>query len=317
MEPSTPNSAVPVIERHRSEAPATPAPPGRERTAKGRALHRALRAPRRQPTLTAAGGTLLLFLLAALLGPLLWGHDPTRVDLGSVLAAPSAAHPMGTDSLGRDVFARFLAGARISLFVGLAVTAVGAVLGGTLGVVAGLARGRADSLFNWLINTLLAFPPLMLAMAVAVGLGAGTLSGVLGLVIASVPWFARVLRSEVIRIRSMPYVESAQLLGASRTWVTLRHVVPQVVPTLVIQAAAAFGWSVLTLAALGFIGLGPPPPTPEWGSMITDGLQYALSGQWWIGVFPGLGLLVAVTAGSVLADRARDILDPRGSYDRI
>lgn len=270
-----------------------------------------------QPTLTASGGVLLLFFVLSVVGPLLWTQSATQVHLGDVLLPPSAAHPMGTDDLGRDMLARFLSGARLSLFIGLAVTAAGALLGGTLGVVAGMARKHTDGLMSWLINTLLAFPPLMLAMAVAVALGAGLSSGAIGLVVAAIPWFARVLRSEVVRIRSHASVEAAIVAGATRSRIARRHVVPHLVPTLVIQAAASFGWAILTLAALGFVGLGAQPPTAEWGSMITGGLQYALSGQWWIGVFPGLGLVVVVTAATVLADRTRDLLDPRGAYSRI
>lgn len=272
---------------------------------------------RSEPTLTAASGVLILMLLVSLIGPFIWSESPTRVNLGDALLAPSAAHPMGTDDVGRDMLARFLSGARLSLFLGLAVTAAGAVLGGTLGLLAGMAGRRTDGLMTWIVNTLLAFPPLMLAMAVAVALGADLKSGAAGLVIAAIPWFARVLRSEVIRIRSLPSVEAATVIGASRIRTATRYIVPHLIPTLVIQAAASFGWAILTMAALGFVGLGAQPPTAEWGSMITGGLQYALSGQWWIGVFPGLGLVIVVTAATVLADRARDLLDPRGAYARI
>jgi peptide/nickel transport system permease protein len=270
-----------------------------------------------QPTLTAAGGVLVLMLLVSVIGTLFWTASPTEVSLGDALLAPSASHPMGTDDLGRDMLARFFSGAKLSLLLGIAVTAAGALLGGTLGVLAGMAGRRTDGLMTWVINTLLAFPPLMLAMAVAVALGADLTSGAIGLVIAAVPWFARVLRSEVVRIRSLPSVEAAVVIGASRSRTAWRYVVPHLIPTLVIQAAASFGWAILTMAAHGFVGLGAQPPTAEWGSMITGGLQYALSGQWWIGVFPGLGLVVVVTAATVLADRARDLLDPRGVYARI
>jgi len=161
------------------------------------------------------------------------------------------------------------------------------------------------------------FPPLVLAMAVTIGLGAGLHNAALGIMLTSLPYYARLLRSEVLRIRSLPFIEAAQALGARRGRVMARHIVPHVVSTLLIQAAAVFGYAILTLAALGFVGLGARVPTPEWGAMITDGLQYFLTGQWWIGVFPGLGVLLAVTAASVIADRARDILDPRGQYANL
>ena len=215
-----------------------------------------------------------------------------------------------------DADGPLFAGARLSLLVGVVVTGAGCLLGGTLGVAAGMAKPRATGWFSWLINTLLAFPPLMLAMAVSVALGAGVFSSAVGLVIAAVPWFARVIRSEVIRIRSLNATEAATVLGASRWRIAWRHVVPHLLPTLVIQVASSFGWAILIMASLGYVGLGAQPPTAEWGSMITDGLQYALTGQWWIGVFPGLGLIAAVCAATILADRARDVLDPRGSHLR-
>jgi peptide/nickel transport system permease protein len=168
-----------------------------------------------------------------------------------------------------------------------------------------------------IMDAILAFPPLILAMAVTVGLGAGLETAALGIMLTSLPYYARLLRSEVLRIRSLPFIEAAHALGARQTRIMARHIVPHVVSTLLIQAAAVFGYAILTLAALGFVGLGAQVPTPEWGTMITDGLQYFLTGQWWIGVFPGLGVLLAVTAASVIADRTRDILDPRGRYAHV
>lgn len=270
----------------------------------------------REPVLFVAGGLLVLMVVLATIGPFLWTASPNKTDLGNSLMSPSMAHPMGTDDLGRDLLARFLSGARLSLSVGVIVTLAGTVFGGCVGLAAGMSGRRLDGFFSWAINTVLAFPALMLAMAVSVALGAGLRSGVIGLVIAAVPWYARVLRSEVVRIRSLPAYEAAIVIGASRKRIALRHVVPHLLPTLVIQAAASFGWAILTMAALGFVGLGAQAPQAEWGSMINGGLQYALSGEWWIGLFPGLGLVAVVTAASALADRTRDLLDPRGEYAR-
>ncbi|HTW17660.1 MAG TPA: ABC transporter permease [Nocardioides sp.] len=286
-----------------------------------RAARRARRAVRlgglvKEPTIMVASGALLAVVLLAALGPLFWTVSPNQVNLAETLQPMSSAHPMGTDDLGRDVFARFLEGARLSLMVGAVVVLAGATIGGALGVVAGMSRQPVSGFLGWVINTLLSFPTLMLAMAVSVALGAGVFAGAAGLVLAAIPWYARVLRSEVLRIMSRPSVEAAVVAGAGSIRIARRNVIPHLMPTLLIQAASNFGAAILTLAALGFVGLGAQPPQAEWGSMITGGLQYALSGQWWIGVFPGLGLIVLVTATTVLADRARDILDPRGSYVR-
>ena len=283
----------------------------------GRGVQRVLSFLRHDPALAAAVFALGLLVLLALFGSLIWTKSATAVDVGSSLLPPSRAHPMGTDSIGRDVFARFNEGARISLAVGVAVVVVGAMLGGVAGVVAGASPGWLDATLMRIMDAILAFPALILAMAVTVGLGVGLKTAALGIMLTSLPYYARLLRSEVLRIRSLPFVEAAHAIGARRTRIMARHIVPHVVSTLLIQAAAVFGYAILTLAALGFVGLGAQVPTPEWGTMITDGLQYVLTGQWWIGVFPGLGVLLAVTAASVIADRARDILDPRGRYAHV
>jgi peptide/nickel transport system permease protein len=262
-------------------------------------------------------GVLLAVVLFALLVPVLWGQSPTHQELLEALESPSCGHPFGTDQLGRDVFARVAEGARISLFVATLITLGGALIGGTIGLVAGTLGGPADGIAMRVMDTILAFPPLILAMAVTVGLGVGLNTAALGVALVSVPWYARLLRSEALRIRSLPFIEAAHAMGATRGRIIRRHVLPHVLPVLFIQMAAAFGYAVLTLAGLSFIGLGAQVPTPEWGAMITEGLQYSLTGEWWISIFPGLGLLIVVTAASMLSDRLRDLLDPRGQYARL
>jgi peptide/nickel transport system permease protein len=269
------------------------------------------------PVLGLAVLAIAVLVFLALFGRFVWPKDPLKIDVGASLEAPSRAHPMGTDGVGRDLLARFNSGAAISLAVGAVVVIVGAIFGGAIGIVAGATGGWVDAVLMRMMDAVLAFPPLVLAMAVTIGLGAGLHNAALGIMLTSLPYYARLLRSEVLRIRSLPFIEAARALGARRGRVMGRHIVPHVVSTLLIQAAAVFGYTILTLAALGFVGLGARVPTPEWGAMITDGLQYFLTGQWWIGVFPGIGVLVAVTAASVIADRARDILDPRGQYANI
>jgi peptide/nickel transport system permease protein len=261
----------------------------------------------------AAVATVALLVLVALavLGPLVWRADPAAVDIGTSLQGPSASHPMGTDANGRDILARFMSGAQLSLLVATVVTIIGAVLGGMLGVLCGVFGGWLDAIVMRVMDAILAFPPLILAMAVTVGLGAGVTTAAVGIVLTSIPWYARLLRSEALSLRSRQFIEAARALGADRRRVVMRHVVPHVLPTLAIQAASVFGYAILTLAALGFVGLGAQPPTAEWGAMITEGLQYAITGQWWVGVFPGLGVFAAVTVANVLADRAREVLDPR------
>lgn len=295
-----------------------PAPRGNQRgprvAAGGMRLWRVVRTDRR---LAIPLGVLLAVVLFALLGPVLWGPSPTHQDLVSSLQSPSGAHPMGTDQLGRDVLARVAQGARISLIVASLVTVGGALIGGLIGLVAGTVGGAADGIAMRVMDTILAFPPLILAMAVTVGLGVGLNTAAIGIALVSVPWYARLLRSEALRIRSLPFIEAAHAMGATRGRIVRRHVVPHVLPVLFIQMAAAFGYAVLALAGLSFIGLGAQVPTPEWGAMITEGLQYSLTGQWWIAIFPGVALLIVVTAASMVSDRMRDLLDPRGQYARL
>jgi peptide/nickel transport system permease protein len=297
--------------------PVEPAPLAARPWARSRgALARGTLVVRRDRALAVSLAVLLLLVLLALIGPLVWTLSPSKVSLLDALQPPSLHHPMGTDANGRDVLARFDRGAGISLLAGCVVVVVGALVGGALGVLAGIAGGRLDTIVMRCMDALLAFPPLILAMAVTIGLGVGIVTACIGIVLTSVPWYARLLRSDVIRIRSMQFVEAGRALGATPRQLISRHVVPHVMPTLLIQAAGVFGFTIVTLAALGFVGLGAQIPTPEWGAMITDGLQYALTGQWWMTVFPGVGLLLAVTAANVLSDCLRDHLDPRGSSGR-
>jgi len=267
---------------------------------------------RRDRAVVLAVSLLSLLVLVAVIGPLIWTKAPNATDLSSVLQAPSAAHPMGTDGSGRDVLARFARGAGISLLSGAAVVLLSGMVGGTLGLLAGMTRGITDTVIMRALDAVLAFPSLILAMTVSIGLGPGVRSAVIGTALTCVPVYARLLRSDVVRIRELPHIEAARALGVPRGKVIRRHVLPHTVPTMLVQSAAVFGSSVLTLAALGFVGLGAQIPTPEWGSMITDGMQYALTGGWWVSTFPGIGLLIAVCGANVLADRMRDILDPRG-----
>jgi peptide/nickel transport system permease protein len=264
------------------------------------------------PALAFATVLILVLVALATIGPLVWPDDPLAVDVSAALQAPSWSHPMGTDGNGRDILARFMEGARISLVAGIVVVVLGALVGGLIGVISGVAGSLTDNITMRALDSLLAFPPLILAMAVTVALGVGVRSAVIGITLTSVPYFARLLRTDILRIRSLPHVEAAVAVGATRRRIVLRHILPHATSSMLIQSAAVFGYAVLSLAALSFVGLGAQIPEPEWGAMISDGLQYALTGQWWIAVFPGLGLLAAVVAANVIADRTRDILDPRG-----
>jgi peptide/nickel transport system permease protein len=267
----------------------------------------------RDPEMLIGVLVMLALVLTAALGPFVWRVDPLKVDMLSSLMPPDAQHPMGTDDVGRDVLARFISGAQVSLLVALVVTVAGTLIGGALGLVAGFAGGWLDVVVSRFMDAILSFPPLILAMAVAIGLGPGITSAVIGVILAAIPWYYRLLRSEVMRIRNLAYIDAARSLGTSPLRTIVRHVLPQTVSTLLIQASSVFSFSILTLAGLGFVGLGVQPPLPEWGTMITEGLAYALTGQWWLGLFPGLGIFLLATAANLVADRLRDFYDPRSA----
>lgn len=246
--------------------------------------------------------------LAICFGAVVWRVDPYAMDFTAFLAAPSFAHPMGTDATGRDVLARFLEGGRLSMVVGAIVMVAGLIPGALIGIISARSGGVVDTILMRAMDSIAAFPPILLAMAVAIGLGGGLWPAVLGVVISTVPFFARLMRSEVLRIRSFPFIEAAEAMGAT-PWFTLRwHIAPHAATTMLVQCASVFGYAIITLAGLGFVGLGAQVPTPEWGVMITGGMQYALTGQWWLTIFPGLGILVAVVGTNLLADRLSEVL---------
>jgi len=274
-------------------------------------VRQALAIVRHDVEIAAALAIIVLLVAAGALGPVLWRGDPLNVDVVNALLPPSLEHPMGTDDVGRDVLARFALGARTSLLVAALVTILGTLIGCAAGVVAGLASGWVDVVLSRTMDAILAFPPLIFAMAVAIGVGPGVLAAVIGVVLTAIPWYFRLLRGEVLRLRELAFIESARALGVSPYGLIIRHILPQTTSTVFVQAAAVFSFSILTLAALGFVGLGIQPPTPEWGAMITEGLQYALTGQWWLGVFPGLGVFLAAVASGMVADRMRDLFDPK------
>lgn len=251
---------------------------------------------------------LAVLALAVFLGPLLWRIDPLEMDFTAFLAAPSLAHPMGTDATGRDVLARFLAGGRLSLLVGAIVMISGLIPGALIGLISARFGGLVDTILMRMMDSIAAFPPILLAMAVAIGLGGGLWAAVLGVVISTVPFFARLMRSEVLRIRSFPFIEAAEAMGAAPAFTLRWHIAPHAATTMLVQCASVFGYAIITLAGLGFVGLGAEVPTPEWGVMITEGMQYALTGQWWLTIFPGLGILIAVVGTNLLADRLSKVL---------
>jgi peptide/nickel transport system permease protein len=266
---------------------------------------------RRGSGLVLAGGVGLLCLaLAGSAAPLLAPVDPYLTDLDARLAPPVSRPPLGRDALGRDVLARLLYGARVSLVVGIATVAVSLVTGTLLGAAAGFAGGWPDELVARVIDVLLAFPGLLLAIALAAVLGPSLTNVVLALSLLGWTGYARVARAEVMALRTRDFVTASTALGASPSHVLLRHLLPHAAPTLLVQATFGLGGAILAEASLSFLGLGAPPPTPSWGSMIDEGRAFLLVAPH-LTIAPGLALALTVLALQLLGDGLRDLLDVR------
>jgi peptide/nickel transport system permease protein len=276
---------------------------------------RGLRLVARAPILAnplniVAFALIAIFALCAVLAPVLAPYDPLLQDLGSRLRPPSSEHWLGTDSLGRDIASRILYGARISLIIGVVVVTAAGVVGTAIGLVAGYAGGLVDEVLMRLTEVFLAFPALILAMAIAGALGPSLTNAIIA--IAAVTWavYARLVRGQILSLRRREFVEAARAMGASRTRIVVRHLLPNALAPLMIQASFDLGSSIIAAAGLSFIGFGAQPPTPEWGVMISEGRNY-ISTQPWLSLFPGLAILLAVGSFNLLGDGLRDAFDPR------
>jgi peptide/nickel transport system permease protein len=250
----------------------------------------------------------LMWILIAVLGPALWPHDPLAQDFAR-LEAPSTAHWFGTDELGRDVFTRVLAGARVTVPLAVLLVGLSVVIGGVLGLAAGFFGRWVDETVMRLTDLVMAFPTVILAMVVAASLGASLLNAVLAALVVSWPAYARVTRGLVVGIRQADYVLADRLLGFSPLRSLATDIVPMVTGPVLILASLDIGTATLLLSGLSFLGLGAKPPTAEWGSMVATAIQNFDS--WWMGVFPGLAILTVVMAFNFLGDALRDALDPR------
>lgn len=263
--------------------------------------------------LTKLGASIVfaLFVLAVF-GPIVSPYDPTTQALSHRLEAPSIAHPFGTDQLGRDVLTRLLHGARLSLGIAVAVTAVRLILGTIVGLVAGYAGGWIDETLMRLVDTLLAFPGIILALVIAGILGPSLTNVMVALAIVGWASYARLVRSSVLSIRDQEFVIASRLLGRSRAHVLGRHLIPNVVAPVVILATLDIGGVILGTAGLSFLGLGAQPPTPEWGTMLASGRHY-LRTAWWLVNAPGVLIMLTVFGFNLLGDGLRDALSPTQS----
>ncbi|MDA2812649.1 ABC transporter permease [Nocardiopsis sp. RSe5-2] len=264
------------------------------------------RAAARDPLLAAAGCVAALAVAAAVAAPLIAPYDPAGVDQLEVFGPPSAAHWLGTDDLGRDVLSRIIHGARPTLAGPALVVLVSGVLGTALGVAAAWFGGRTDAVLSRALEVVLAFPGLVLAVIAAAVLGTGFAAPVVVLSIAYVPVLARVVRAAAIREAHLPYVEALRLQGASGPTICLRHLLPNLAPLILVQSTVGFGYALLDLAAVNFLGLGLQPPAAEWGLMIADGRSAVLGGHPGQALFPAAAVVAVVVSVNVLGERLAD-----------
>jgi len=258
-------------------------------------------------------GLVLLLAVLALLAPWLAPFDPTQGELLSTrLLPPSGTHWMGTDDQGRDILSRLLWGSRITLFIVVLVAVLAAPIGLAVGTAAGFFGGWVDQLLMRLTDIFLAFPRLILALALAAALGPGIENAVLAIAITSWPPYARIARAETLSIRQADYIAAIRLAGASNRRILFGHVMPLALPSLIVRVTLDMAGIILTAAGLGFLGLGAQPPSPEWGAMIAAGRAYVLD-QWWVAAGPGVAIFVVSLAFNLLGDGLRDALDPKGS----
>jgi peptide/nickel transport system permease protein len=252
----------------------------------------------------------LLFVVAAVLGPLVVPYDPLASDTAQALKSPSRAHWFGTDQLGRDLLSRVVVATRLDLSIALAAVALAFSVGTFAGAAAGFYGGWTDRIVGRITDTIMAFPLFVLAMGIVAALGNTLANIVYATAIINIPFYARLARSEVNVRREMGFVEAARLSGNSGARILTFHLLPNSLPPMMVQASLNLGWAILNAAGLSFIGLGVRPPTPEWGIMVAEGAAFMVSGEWWIAFFPGLALMVAVFCFNLLGDGLRDIVDP-------
>lgn len=266
---------------------------------------------RENPVTALSFGMFAFFIGSAIVGPALVPYDPLATDASATLQPPSAAHWFGTDALGRDVFSRVIVATRLDLVISVAAVALSFVIGSVLGAIAGYRGGWLDIVLNRCLDTIMAFPLFVLAMGIVAALGNSVANIIYATAIINIPFYARLVRAEVNIRREAGFTLAAKLAGNSDTRVLAFHIFPNALPPMMVQVSLNLGWAILNAAGLSFIGLGVRPPTPEWGIMVAEGANFIVSGEWWLALFPGLWLMLAVFTFNLMGDGLRDIVDPR------
>jgi peptide/nickel transport system permease protein len=271
-----------------------------------RALHFA-----RMNVLFVLGSTLfILIVLAAIFAPLIAPYDPVAINFADKLSPPTWQHLMGANELGQDVFSQVLFGARTSLMVGVVVISLAIAIGVPIGLLAGYFGGRLDTALMRVSDVFLAFPPLLLPIAITAALGTGLFNAMAALAVSWFPWYSRIVRGAVMRVKNELYISAARAMGVGNVRIMLRHALPNSLTPIIVQGSMDFGYAILAAASLSFIGIGAQPPTPEWGLMAALSRDRFLD-NWWTVAFPGLAIFVTVLAVNLVGDGVRDTLDPK------
>jgi peptide/nickel transport system permease protein len=263
------------------------------------------------PVTGIAFALFFLIALCALFGPLVVPHDPLASDTAAALQPPSLAHWFGTDQLGRDIFSRVVVATRLDFTIALTSVALVFALGGLAGIAAGFFGGWTDRIVGRLSDTIMAFPLFVLAMGIVAALGNTVTNIVIATAIINFPLYVRVARAEANVRRDAGFVQAARLSGNGEFRILLMQILPNILPIMMVQISLTMGYAILNAAGLSFIGLGVRPPTPEWGIMVAEGAANIISGEWWIALFPGVALMLAVFCFNLLGDGLRDLVDPQ------
>lgn len=256
---------------------------------------------------------LVLLMLLAIFAPAVIPYPRDIADethIAEKFLAPSAAHLMGTDELGRDVFSRVIYAARVSISTGLLAVAIALLIGVPLGAVAGSLGGWADNVLMRVTDVFLSFPPLLLAIALVALLGSSLTNAIIAIAVSWWPWYTRLVRGQAVSVKERKFVQAAETIGTSRIKIIFRHIIPNCISPIIVQASMDIGGVILTIAGLSFLGLGAQAPTPEWGLMISTGRSY-FPDKWWCCIFPGLAIFLTVLCFNLLGDAIREILDPK------
>jgi peptide/nickel transport system permease protein len=275
------------------------------------ALRLVWRRLRRNWLSAAALALIVLMMLAAALAGWVAPYEPDATDADAALQAPSLHHWLGTDIYGRDLLSRIIYAARVDLAVAFGATALALAIGSSIGVAAGLYRGIVDLVIMRCVDSIMAFPAFILAMAITAALGNSVGNVLIAIALTQIPNYLRLIRGEIFRIREMEYADAARVVGNPAWRIMFIHLLPNALPPIIVQATLAMGYALLTMAALSFIGLGIQPPQSEWGSMTAEGAQFIVTGEWWLFLFPGLAIVLMVLSFNLIGDSLRDFLDPR------